>query len=180
MKIALPAAFLMALWAVTAWIFLTPEPDHSHGVPHATVAQMDQGGDGESRHQQLLVPAWIFGSLQILGFVGLLAWSASSSPGGALKWATWVICGLAFEVVFAAMCLSYSRALSDPMAEPFWGGFPVGTAWMMYGLWIVPGLFVLAYVIRFDAWIATPEQLRQFDKILKQVGKEPGGPPPAH
>ena len=47
-------------------------------------------------------------------------------------------------------------------------GFPLPTAVMLYGIWGVPLIFVLFFVIRFDQWILKPEELERFETLLAE------------
>ncbi|MCH7728167.1 MAG: hypothetical protein IH991_17070 [Planctomycetes bacterium] len=37
---------------------------------------------------------------------------------------------------------------------------------MLFGLWWVPFYFVVLYVVSFDRWIATPEDLEKFERLV--------------
>ena len=37
---------------------------------------------------------------------------------------------------------------------------------MLFGLWWVPFYFVVLYVVAFDRWIVTPEDLEKFERLV--------------
>ncbi len=171
MKHYLAGLLLVALWAAVLAIWLTPAPPQLGGAPHERIPKMDQAGNGADLHSpRLVLVGWVFGALLIAGFVGLLAWVTVPAAGeGGAKRAVFLLGGLLFEGVFAMMCIAYARALNDQLAEPFWGGFPASTAWLVYGLWPVPTFFIVLYVVFFNSWIAPPQQLRQFEQLVEDA-----------
>jgi len=164
MKSWLPGILLAAAWVLVLWIWLTPEVPEGHGATHAQFSQMDQGGSGLERHGSTFVAAWLLGSLMNAMFVCLLAWPTRD---GKQPWPWFIAGGLLYEAVFAAMCWSYWRSLTDPANTAFWGSFPVPAAWLVYGIWLFPAFFIALYVIRFDAWILPEASMRKFEEILR-------------
>ena len=174
MKTWLPLVLLIALWVVVLTIFLTPEVEGGHGVAHASFQDMSHGGSGMARHRSVFVSGWLFGALQIVMFVGLLAWSAAlptrnPSPTGAarpgLRWALFALGGLFYEGALVLLFVDYRSSLEHPDAAPFLGSFPAATSWLVFGLWISPVFFVALYVVFFHHWICSPEQLRTFEEL---------------
>ena len=162
MKIALLLfALLIAMGLVLGYLlFFVEEPGNGHGVPHPEYATMLQGGDG-ARHQEVLGGGTLLGALMILFMVGLLAFGASQGrkPGmeeGVLAGGT-----VLFLFCYLAMILTYV-----PYADTGGGsivlGFPVPTAWMLYGVWGAPVVFMLLYMLRFEAWIISDAEIERF------------------
>ena len=52
-------------------------------------------------------------------------------------------------------------------ATPLIGSFPLPTAIMLYGLWAMPLVFVVLYVVKFDRWIVTEEDMTRFREIVE-------------
>jgi hypothetical protein len=176
----IPTVFLLTLWGVVAIILLTPESPNGHGVAHSTYAEMDQGGDGADRHKAVLVSGWIFGSLLIVLFVGLLAWGMAGQPcrtetsgtsraekSASQRW-IFLIGGLLFEGVFAAMCLAYRNSLTGSEVA-FLGPFPAALSWMLFGIWVFPTYFIVHYVVFFDRYIMPPQSVQRFETLLGQA-----------
>ena len=106
------------------------------------------------------------GVLLIATFGGLMGWSSgahcNSLMGGLLVATT-----LIFEGVFSAMCWSYHRQLADPASVSFFGSFPAGTAWQLYGMGAIPFLFVGIYVGFFGRQIVTDRTTAEFPHLNK-------------
>jgi hypothetical protein len=173
-------AFLVvlgALWILVLIALCTPEASNGHGIPHSKFNAMDQGGDGNARHEAILVTGWLLGSAMVLLFTGLLAWGTVSGPFqttvtdgrqtsrsvGRLMW--FVVGGLLFEAVFGMLCYSYWKSLADPIGA-FSGPFPPGVSWMLFGVWLFPAFFIVLYVTYFHRWILPPENAQRFAELV--------------
>jgi len=135
---------------------------------------MNRGGDGLARHGQLLVTGWWLGSMLIAVFVGVLAFGARRSGKGnrfdPTRWATFLVGGLLFEATFSMMCLAYQKSLYEPDVR-FLGPFPTGLSWLLFGIWLVPGFFVVTYVVVFHRWIFPPSSAEEFGKLAAEAAK---------
>lgn len=164
---------LVASWTVTIAILVTPEPATGFSIPHDPVhlqgrdvelPRMEQGGDSSQRHADTLVLGWLFGSLLIATFGGLMTWSSQvrcrSLMGVLLVGST-----LVTEAAFSAMCWNYHRQPNDPSDISFFGLFPASTAWQLYGVGLVPFLFVGIYVGFFRRQILTHEAAAEFSRL---------------
>lgn len=164
---------LVLMWILVLVLLFTPETANGHGIEHATIGTMDQGGDGRLRHDAVFVAAWLLGSVMIAMFSGLLAWGTVRPPrpeqshvsgSGRLMW--FLTGSLLFEVVFGMLCYAYWTSLDDPTAA-FSGPFPPATSWMLFGVWLFPAFFVALYVVKFHCWILPPESEQQFADLVR-------------
>jgi len=176
----IPAIVLIALWGVIFVILLTPEIPDGVGFSHSTYHAMDQGGDGARRHRALLVSGWIFGSLQIAFFVSLLAWGMLRQPSQAettgahrtektaLHLWLFLVGGLFYEGVFGMMCLAYRNSLTSPDVA-FLGPFPAGVSWLLFGIWLFPAYFIVLYVMLFNRYVVSPQNMQRFEELVGRV-----------
>jgi len=165
----LPGIILIAMWGTLVWVFLTPEAEQSHGFAHARFSEMDQGGVGATRHGRVLVSGWFLGTSIIAVFVGLLAWGseqALNSAGHAARRWMFVLSGLIYAGIFTILMVCYADSLRQPEMPSYIGSFPAATWWLLFGIWLVPGLFVGIFVFGFSRWFVTPEAMIQFRKLL--------------
>ena len=143
-----------------------------HGVPNPDFGTMLSGGDGEARYESTWRMGLAFGLLQVVFFVGALAFGATKRAGlGPLK-LPFIVGGVAYAGVFVAMVVSH-RAYAASDSHPLVLGFPIPTAWMMYGVWLVPLVFMFAYLFLFDSWIYTEEDRKRFERLLAEQGPRP-------
>lgn len=165
------AALLVLLWGVVLIVLLTPEVPNGHGFEHAQFPTMDQGGGGEFRHGGLLAIGWMLGTVLIATFVSLLACGTVPVRTGT-RWRLGAFCvgGLLYEGVFGMLCLSYRNSLAQSNAT-FFGPFPEPLAWLLFGIWLVPGVFVVLYVLFFYRWIWPPENSSRFAELVATGAK---------
>jgi hypothetical protein len=174
---------LGAMWLLVLIALSTPEAANGHGIQHATIHTMDQGGDGSQRHKSLIVTGWLLGSAMIFLFTGLLAWGSVCQAGGMpaanpvqsspffgrLMW--FVAGGVLFEVVFGMLCYSYWTSLSAPRGD-FSGPFPVAVSWMLFGVWLFPAFFIVLYVVNFHRWVLPPENAGRFANLVAECSAD--------
>ena len=177
---------LMALWVIVLVILFTPEAPNGHGLPHSTYQAMDQGGDGAERHKALLWSGWMFGSLLIAFLVSLLAWGmfrrssnvettvANQRTGTALHLWIFLIGGVLYEGVFGMMCLAYGDSLTHPDDVVFLGPFPSSVSWLVFGMWLFPAYFIVLYVVLFDRYIVSPQNIQQVDELVRRTRQNEG------
>ncbi len=81
---------------------------------------------------------------------------------------------VAYAVVFTAMTITYAAYTRSPSEAAFFGGFPPPTAWMLYGMWHFPLLLVVLYMVRFDRWVLTEQDLQRFRKLVEENRRQGG------
>ncbi len=165
-------AVLVALCAVVLVLALVEEPADSRGIDHPEYQTMRQGGSTD-RHDSILFWGWLYGTLSIVLFVGLMA--LGLRRGGKLPAGSGpaLLAGLVlFALVFAMLVLSY-RAYIAPGAERtlFWS-FPRPSAWMLYALWPVPAVFAVLYMRYFDRWVLSDEDLAGFERLVARSRRD--------
>jgi len=166
---AFPALILIVMWSAVFWIFSVPEMDTGHGFAHEQFSEMDQGGDGAVRHDGIIFPGWLLASSIIFIFGGLLAWAAEKSYQAThvtVRRLAFLISMLVYETVFTILFLEYADSLAAPDDPPFIGSFPAATWWLLFGVWLAPGLFIAIFVGGFHRWIATPAALAKFHDLV--------------
>ncbi|MEL6194669.1 MAG: hypothetical protein AAFR66_21595 [Bacteroidota bacterium] len=48
----------------------------------------------------------------------------------------------------------------------YFGGFPAPTSWMLYGLGVIPIAFTLLYMVKFNQWVISPEEIERAKSII--------------
>jgi len=180
----IPTFLIAAFWVVTLAIFLLPEPANVDGVAHPDYGkereqshEMARGGAGAERHGAILVHGWLMIALLASAIVYLLAWGASRGTQSSVATAgagrerakfigLFLLGFLLFQVVLAAIFLSYRASLVDPPNTDFWGPLPTATS-LVFVAWITPAFFVVLYVIFFNRWILSPRAVEKFNELVK-------------
>lgn len=182
-------AILLAMCAVIATTFVIGETPSKevvsestgvvtqtplgHGFTHPKFSTMQSGGDGALRHQRVLWFGWAFGILQIAFFMCLLAYGGQRNGRlGPLR-IPLLIGGIAYAATFTALVYAYQSYMLEQTHTMFLA-LPAPTAWMIYGIWPVPMVFMFLYMFTFDSWTFRDEDMARFREILAQQGNADG------
>ena len=145
-------ALLLAMCAVLFFVLIRGEAGDFHGIGHAEKTDMLVGGPAIERTGDLIWIGWIFGTLQLLMFVALLApgfkgFTRGLAVGGrAILWGV----GVLYLALFTAVMYQYHAELHGA-AE--WTGFPRSTWLAIFVLWPCPYLLIATYSFGFKRFI---------------------------
>ena len=153
---------LISLCCVTGVMMFFDPDENSHGIVHPQYSSMQIGGDTERHNGSILFLGWLFGTLQIIFFVSLLTFGIHRDR---LRPTVFILGGLSFLSVFTLIIFAYQFSLGDAPAQ-ITGGLPLPSALMVYGLGVTPLVFAAFYILKFDTWILTPEDLQKFQSIM--------------
>ena len=129
--------------------------EHAHvssAVHPVFVSTMEVGGargEGDIIHWN---EGLVFGTVVIVTLTATLLIGVDSSSSGIKRIRCWILAvGLVYVLTFVAMMFSWREYASQATHE-LWGPFPAPVTWMVFGIWLVPGLFTLIYVAGFHTW----------------------------
>ena len=136
-----------------------------HGFAHPEIPAMDVGGDGAARHEKVLWLGWVYGIIQIVFFLTLLAFGSRKNGivGPMLK--PIALGGVVYIAIFTMMFVAY-RGYADEETHALFLSLPKPTAWMIYGVWFFPLCYMFLYMFNFDSWTFTEEDQVEFDRIV--------------
>ena len=150
----------VAITGCLAVCLTTDEPAAGHGVPHPDVAQMTQGGDAD-RHSGVIWLATAYGVLQIMFLVTALSLGLRRG----CRSATLVVGAVAYLAMFVAMVMTYRSGVES---APLVLGLPLPTFLMVFGMWGVPVVFVVLWVVKFRDWIFNEDDSRRFEELMSR------------
>ncbi|HVS13737.1 MAG TPA: hypothetical protein VMV46_07425 [Thermoanaerobaculia bacterium] len=160
---------LLGLCGVVGWLAIQEPAVNQAGLAHPDHPAMALGADGAARHQGVLGVGLLFASLIVAFFVSLLFFGLRRAgepvPGKVLI----LTVGGLFLGAFVALFVTYSRYLESPDPEALALGFPPPTAWMLYGVWGIPLLFIAIYVTRFKEWVYGAGDETEYQNLLERV-----------
>jgi len=166
---AIALGLAVTLVVATYW---TAQPQ-VRPIDHPEFAGMQQSGMDAEPDTGLLWIGWSFGALQIAFFAAMLALGARSRRGLRGLGVPLIAASLIYLAVWSALVFTYHSQVSAEEPALFLG-FPTPTAWMLFAIWPCPLLFTLYYVVGFDRWIATPQDLAELDQTLARLRTESG------
>lgn len=162
------------LGLLVAMIFLLihiaglPEPSASTGMAHPLIEHMRVGGDGLKRFVEVGPPAFIMQIVVLVLSMLLVVMGISERRrDGTLYW--WVgICGVVSLVNWYMVYSTYQAFLISGETG-FFLGFPVPSAWMIYGTWLSGLLLVAFYILGFRRFIFTDEDEAEYLALVSEV-----------
>lgn len=138
-----------------------------HGVAHDTYSTMLAGGPGAERHSNILWAGWAFAVLQAVFFVALLAFGMRKKGESGPALIPIVVGGAIFVGIFTMLFFAYRTYMNN--ADPgLVLALPKPTAWMIYGVWFFPVVFVFIYRYFFSTWYLTDEDMERFRAIMAE------------
>ncbi|MEE2775166.1 MAG: hypothetical protein VYE73_00135 [Acidobacteriota bacterium] len=142
-------------------LFMVPETDVGHGFTHPDYPTMQRGGDGAVRHEAVLAGGRLLGTLMILFMVGLLAFGSSQGRKIGGEEIVMILGTVVFVTCFLFTVATY-RSYAAQGGGALALSFPIPTAWMLYGIWGAPIVFMLLYMVRFEPWIISDADIEKF------------------
>ncbi len=162
--------FLLLLCAfafVIILLLLANVPESVTGVIHPDFQTMTKGGEGVALYLDTKFLAYLFG-LGIIGIFGFAVGFGAQRKEKLKGIKVWLISGiLAYLLVFSLLTFSYWKYVLEPRPE-FFGGLPVPTAIMLYGLGTVPLMLSLIYIFKFKSWVLTDADEQRFREIVEK------------
>ena len=138
---------------------------NANGGPHPEFPGMQIGGDGLARIEQIGNLGFAFQCLLLILIVllSLLGISERYRSRHLLVYMS----GTTFLTLFIAWQM-YSSHLQylETGNTGYFLGFPIATAWAVYGTWLGAIPLVILYSMGFHKYIYTPEDEKQYKKLL--------------
>ena len=154
--------------------FLMPGSDQPTSRTHPRFDSMLQGTENLAEQPGALVVGTVMALVMVAiqaTFVliglqrrGRIGWLGRSLIG----------CFAAYALLFLIVIFSHAGSMQE---VSFRGGFPEATAWMVYGLWLFPLLFVFLYMLMFESSVLSREDLEKFRAIQREHGPQSGRAP---
>lgn len=164
---AILLAALLALWGVVIYATVSPDDVYPGAVTHPQQSEMHVAGPAAEYDARMIAAGTAAGVLVIS--VLLLCLLLGSGKNGASPQFVGivVVVGSLLLGVFLAMTSAMGEYIRSPSPNLI-GGFPVPTAWMVFGVWLTPVLFLVVYVAGFRRWVMTEDDQRRLETLVAQ------------
>lgn len=158
---------LIGILILLGSIFWSTPPENATGFIHESFPTMQHSGTSVAESADAKWLAYFFGVGILLIFVLTLALGAQkSSPSKNRFIIRLIVTGaLIYLFAFTAMVIAYWQFTGEQSIK-YVLGFPLPTALMLFALGAAPFVFTIFYILKFDDWIITPEELQQFRTIV--------------
>jgi len=164
---------LVALLLTLGVSLLMPASTQPTAQVHPVAPSLLQSTGGLAEHPATLWLGYVMGLLMI-GIMAVAVWIGLRKRDRATPLNRWMRAAfVGYALVFTALTVTYASYTGDPETA-FFGGFPAPTAWMIYGMWLFPLLFVGLYMALFDRWVLTEDDLARFQELV-EAKRQQGG-----
>ncbi|RMG30843.1 MAG: hypothetical protein D6730_01980 [Bacteroidetes bacterium] len=157
-------------------IWFSPLPEGATGSSHPVYSSMFKSGPSVALQAHSKYMAYFFG-LGITCIFGLALFLGAWKNGQRLDpgLGRWLLAGMLLYML--AFTLTVGLYWQDLAREttPYVLGFPLPTAFMLFGIGSVPIIFTLIYILGFDKWILTPEEQKRFEELIRAKRENEGG-----
>ncbi len=140
---------------------------------HPDVPSLLQSTGGPTGQPEVIWLGYAVGLL-ILGVMAVCVWIGLRKKETGTPLSRRVMIGFGgFALIFTGLTITYAR-YTGAADVPFFGGFPLPTAWMIYGMWLFPLVFVGLYMALFDRWVLTEDDQARFQELLEENRRRGG------
>ncbi len=161
--------FLVIFCGVTIYFLVGNPPSDINGTVHEDYPSMLKSG---STVMWLDGSKWLsllYGLCVIVCFLFAL-WVGGMRNGKLGPMLRWVLLGfLIYFLIYLSLTYTWWNSSGAPPTK-YIGGFPPASAWMIYGMWLFPFVFMVLYICYFPNWIYTDEDDSRFNQILENGG----------
>ncbi|MEM9495867.1 MAG: hypothetical protein AAGA09_07675 [Pseudomonadota bacterium] len=162
---AILASFLcMAVFV--GWVALMPPEGLAVGGPHPDYPAMSIGGDGAARTRAIAAPVYLWQASVIV--IASLFILLGVSPQRRTPLLFWLVggAGAAMLAIWTLLFTSYLAAQAS--GETHYAlGFPIPTAWMVYGVFLSHFGFCAIYVFGFRRFVYSDADEAAFQQLLQ-------------
>ena len=151
---------------------ILPPQDLPAGAPHVQFTTLQSSGTSVYDSS----PHWAIGlsfGLAIIGIFGVTLYIGGHRQDPQKRKSIFRAFGigmLAYFGVFLLLINAYQH-YHQTGVTPYFLGYPAPSAWMIYGIWLVPLVFTTMYVMKFDDWVLSAEEVEEFKRIVEEKGK---------
>ena len=142
--------------SLLAVLFGTDAPPGAAGLPHLVHRPMLRGGAGLARVESVILTGWLLGSLGVAFFAACFALGVRRRD----RRMALLIAGaaLVYEIVWTLLVLLYWQFAQGESTQLYFA-LPAPTAWLFYVFTPAPALFLVLYLVKFDAFMPPDSEL---------------------
>jgi hypothetical protein len=155
---------------IIAGLALADPLPQATGIVHSAYPSMQHSANSQAADPLAKYLGYALG-LAILGIFGMsLYWGSRRAKDRGFTLRDLLLGMLLYVLTYSA--LVFSSWKYDQTEAPLWGDLPVPTAWMLYGIWFVPLVFIVLYVYGFRKHVLSKEDEEAFHEMIKNQAAE--------
>lgn len=164
-------ATVLLMAGILIAICLAETVPNAAGVAHPEFNGMQIGGDGAARLQYIGGLAFAFQALLLLLIVCLAALGVAEERRSPELWA-YMGGTLLFSLFVWWQMYSGHQAFLETGVTSYFMGFPVATAWQVYGTWLGAIPLIILYSVGFRKFIFTEEDEIKYEELLEKHARK--------
>ena len=165
---------LLVMVVSGAFAMYAPTGGHPAGAVHSTFPAMRIGGDGGARFVPIGWAAYVFGCAFFVGGSLMMALGIKPALRTRAFWA-FLVGGMILVLgAWSGLVRSYVRYL-DHGYTGYFLGFPVPTAWMIYGIWGSAFGLIALFMFGFRVYVLPKEDEEAFEAFARELRERKGG-----
>ncbi len=164
-------ATVLLMAGILVAICLADTVPNAAGIPHPQFNGMQSGGDGAARLEYIGDLAFAFQCLLLLLIVCLCSLGVSEKRRSSEFWA-YMGGTLLFSLFAWWQMYSNHQAFLETGTTGYFMGFPIATAWQVFGTWLGAIPLIVLYSLGFRKFIFTDEDEQKYEELLEQIREE--------
>jgi len=161
-------ATVLLMAGILVAICLAEPVANGAGLAHPQFNGMRVGGDGAARLEHIGSLAFAFQALLLLLIVCLSALGVAEQRRSTELWA-YMGGTLLFSLFIWWQMYSGHQAFLETGVTSYFMGFPVATAWQVYGTWLAAIPLIILYSVGFRKFIFTDEDEQKYQQLLESI-----------
>ena len=138
------------------------DPKESYSNPHPKFPSMSQQA-GSAGHADQVVVGYLLGCQLLVLFSASLLLGVKRGKSSAITWI--VVTAGVYLFIYSMLIFTYREGMR---AASFYLGLPLPTALLVFGIWLVPFLLVMLFVVNYRRWIFDAKDAAHFAEIKSQ------------
>ena len=164
-------ATVLLMAAILVAICLAEAVPNGAGMAHPDFNGMQSGGDGAARLEHIGSLAFAFQCLLLVLIVCLCALGVAEHRRTPELWA-YMGGTLLFSLFVWWKMYSGHQTFLETGTTDYFMGFPIATAWQVYGTWLAAIPLILLYSLGFRKFIFTIEDEDKYEDLLEKLREE--------
>lgn len=164
-------ATVLLMAGILVAICLADSVPNGAGLAHAEFNGMRVGGDGAARLEHIGGLAFAFQALLLLLVVCLAALGVVEQRRTMELWA-YMGGTLLFSLFVWWQMYSSHQAFLETGVTSYFMGFPIATAWQVYGTWLGAIPLIILYTLGFRKFIFTDEDEQKYEQLLEKLARK--------
>lgn len=164
-------AIVLLMAGILVAICLAEQVPNGAGMAHPEFNGMQIGGDGAARLEHIGGLAFAFQCLLLTLIVALSALGVAEKRRSTELWA-YMGGTLLFSLFVWWQMYSGHQAYLASGTSNYFMGFPVATAWQVYGTWLGAIPLIALYSLGFRKYIFTEEDEARYEQLLKEIAEK--------